>query len=74
MSQSFSQSDIEQLTVSQRLDLITLLWDSIPDSREALAMPDWHRQELERRLAQADATPDSAIPWEQVRTRLREGQ
>ena len=74
MSQSFSESDIQQLTVSQRLDLITLLWDSIPASPEALPMPEWHRQELERRLAQADATPESAIPWEEVRARLRDGQ
>jgi putative addiction module component (TIGR02574 family) len=72
MSQSFSESDIAQLSVSQRLQLITLLWDSIPDSPDALAMPEWHRQELERRLAEADAAPESAIPWEKVRARLRE--
>jgi putative addiction module component (TIGR02574 family) len=74
MSQSVPESDIEQLSVSQRLNLITLLWDSIPDSPEAMAMPEWHRQELERRLAEADAAPESGIPWEQVRTRLREGK
>lgn len=74
MSQSFSESDIEQLSVSRRLELITLLWDSIPDSQEALPIPESHRQELERRLAAADTSPDSAIPWEQVRTRLRGGE
>ena len=74
MSQSFSELDIQQLTVPQRLDLISLLWDSIPDSPEALPMPEWHRQEIERRIAEADATPESAIPWEEVRTRLREEQ
>jgi len=71
MSQSLSEADIEQLSVSQRLELITLLWDSIPDSPEGLPVPESHRQELERRLAAADASPDSAIPWEEVRTRLR---
>ena len=74
MSQSFSESDVEQLSVSQRLELISLLWESIPDSPEALPMPEWHREELERRLAAADASPDSAIPWEQVQTRLRGGE
>ncbi|HUT88792.1 MAG TPA: addiction module protein [Thermoguttaceae bacterium] len=71
MSQSFSESDIDQLSVSQRLELISLLWDSIPDSQEALPIPEWHREELERRLAAADASPESALPWEQVRSRLR---
>ena len=63
--------DIDQLTVPQRLELIALLWDSIPDSLDALPVPEWHRQELERRLAAADAAPETAIPWEEVRTRLR---
>ena len=71
MSQALPEFDIDQLTVSQRLELIALLWDSIPDSLEALPVPEDHRQELERRLAAADAAPELAIPWEQVRTRLR---
>ena len=74
MSQPLSESDIRQMSVSQRLDLITLLWDSIPDSPEALPLPEWHRQELEKRLAHADAASESAIPWERVRTRLRAGE
>ena len=60
------------LSVEQRLELIGELWDSIPDSMEALSVPDWHREELDRRLAAADANPDAAIPWEEVKRRLRE--
>lgn len=66
MSESLPSLDIGSLTVPQRLALISELWDSLPDSTEALAMPDWHRQELERRLAAADASPEAVIPWEQV--------
>jgi len=71
MSSSLPEVDIERLSVPQRLDLIALLWDSIPDSMDALPVPEWHRHELERRLASADANPDAAIPWEQVKARLR---
>jgi len=60
------------LTVEQRLELIGELWDSIPDSLDELPIPEWHQQELERRLAAADTDPDAAIPWEQVKRRLRE--
>jgi putative addiction module component (TIGR02574 family) len=74
MAAPFSESEIAQLSVAQRLELIALLWDSIPDSREALPLPDWHREELERRLAAADASPDAGIPWEHVRNRLRGSQ
>jgi putative addiction module component (TIGR02574 family) len=72
MSLSFPEVNIEQLSVPQRLDLIGLLWDSIPDSAEALPVPEWHREEIERRLAAADAEPGAAVPWEQVKARLRE--
>ncbi|MDX6576197.1 MAG: hypothetical protein QOE96_2150, partial [Blastocatellia bacterium] len=54
------------------LDLIGELWDSIPDSLDELPVPEWHRKELERRLTVADADPNAAIPWEQVKRRLRE--
>lgn len=72
MSQTMPAIDIQGMTVSQRLELIALLWDSIPDSAEGMAIPEWHRQELERRLALADANPEAGIPWEQVKARLRE--
>ncbi|MDX6443066.1 MAG: hypothetical protein QOH71_140 [Blastocatellia bacterium] len=60
------------LTVEQRLELIGELWDSIPDSLNELPVPEWHQQELERRLTAADADPEAAIPWEEVKRRLRE--
>ena len=71
MAQSLSDVAINQLSVAERLDLISVLWDSIPDSLEELPIPEWHREELERRLAAADADPGGAIPWEEVRRRLR---
>lgn len=66
-----TEVDIEQLSVPQRLDLIARIWDSIPDTAQALPVPDWHIHELERRIAAADANPGAAEPWEQVKARLR---
>jgi putative addiction module component (TIGR02574 family) len=67
---SLSELDLTQLTVAQRLELIGLLWDSLPESGEALPIPEWRWQELERHLAAAIASPELAIPWEEVRSRL----
>jgi putative addiction module component (TIGR02574 family) len=76
MSQQLPEAAAEllrtPLTVEQRLELIGELWDSIPDSLDELPLPEWHREELERRLAAAEADPSAAIPWEQVKRRLRE--
>lgn len=70
---SMPDLQIEQLSVPERLELIALLWDSIPNSVDALPVSEWHRLELERRLAAADDAPQLGIPWEQVRDRLRRG-
>jgi putative addiction module component (TIGR02574 family) len=72
MSQPNPGFDLQHLDPSQKLDLITQLWDSIPNSMESIPVPEWHKQELEQRLAKADASPEAAIPWEEVRDRLRE--
>jgi len=71
MPSSLPELDFEHLNVVQRLELIGRLWDSIPDTAEALPVPESHRQQLERRLAAADTDPGAAIPWEQVKARLR---
>jgi putative addiction module component (TIGR02574 family) len=71
MSGPLSMPEIGHLTVPERLELIGLLWDSLSESVEDLPVPEWHREELERRLAEADAAPESGIPWAQVRSELR---
>lgn len=58
------------MSVPERLELIGEIWDSIPESPEALDLPESHRDELERRLAAADAHPEAGIPWEEARARL----
>ena len=76
MSQQLPEAATEllrtPLSIEQRLELIGELWDGIPDSVEALPVPDWHREELDRRLAEADANPDASVPWDEVKRRLRE--
>lgn len=40
-----------QLPVSERLDLVQELWDSIDESREKLPIQQWHRELVKARLA-----------------------
>lgn len=55
MTPSLQDLGIDRLTPSERLELIAAIWDSLPDTLEAMPIPEWHRAELERRLAAADA-------------------
>jgi putative addiction module component (TIGR02574 family) len=72
MSDLTSNFDFHGLSSPEKLELIGQLWDSIPESNESLPLSEFHRQELERRLEAADAAPDAATPWEQIRARLRQ--
>jgi putative addiction module component (TIGR02574 family) len=69
MSLTLEQFGIDRLSPQERLELIELIWDSIPDDAP-FTPPDWHLRELERRVAAADADPGAAEPWETVLARL----
>ncbi len=54
---------IDRLSVRERLELIDNIWESLPDEVNADELPDWHRAELSRRRAAADASPGAGQPW-----------
>jgi len=72
MSQTLQQLGIDRLSPSERLELIGEIWDSIASAGEDLPLPGWHRSEVERRRAAAEADPGASIPWEVVKARLAE--
>ena len=65
------REELFKLSAAERLELIEELWDSIVDDDKALALTDEQREDLERRLAEADADPTGGSPWEEVRERIR---
>lgn len=69
MGLTLEQFGIDRLSPAQRLELISLLWDSLPDD-VSIVPPDSHVCELKRRVTVADAEPGAAEPWEAVRARL----
>lgn len=65
-------SDLLKLSEAERIQLAQDLWDSIPTATEALLLTQEQRQELERRMADHERDPATAISWEEARARLRE--
>jgi putative addiction module component (TIGR02574 family) len=65
-------SDLLKLSPAERIQLAQDLWDSILDEPEAVPLTEEQRQELDRRLAEHERDPSTAIPWEVVRSRLQE--
>ena len=55
-----------RLSVSERLDLIDALWQTVPEDSLPPLSDEW-RLEIERRSKALDAGTVKTIPWEQVR-------
>lgn len=70
---SFDLDTLRRLSVAERLQLVEDLWDSLtaeaPD--EALQVTPELAADLDRRLAEHEADPASAIPWDEARARIR---
>lgn len=61
-----------KMTVAERIQLVEDLWDSIAADPEGLPLSDAQREELDRRLAEHQADPASAMSWQEVRERFHE--
>lgn len=61
---------LDKLSVQERLDLIEVLWDSLPEQLDASMIPDWHLAEVAKRRADASANPGVGKPWREVLDRL----
>jgi putative addiction module component (TIGR02574 family) len=64
-------SGFDELPVNEQIEYVEALWDRIPVREHAVPLPEAHRAELERRLAEYDANPDDVRPWAVVQSEVR---
>ena len=69
MDASAKSLGIDRLSFAKRILLMEDIWDSIAAESEALEVPQFHQDELNRRLAAHDAEPHSASNWQDVKSR-----
>lgn len=60
---------ILELPPEQRLQLVEDIWDSLAQSETSVPVPEWHRRELDRRLA--DPAEEATLSWDEVQQRLK---
>jgi putative addiction module component (TIGR02574 family) len=56
--------------VTERLEIVNAIWESIANENAELPVPEWQIAEIERRSAEMDANPNLGIPWEDVKRRV----
>jgi putative addiction module component (TIGR02574 family) len=65
-----SAADIAAMPLQERIRLVEDIWDSIAELPDAVEIPEWHKRELEKRLAAYHANPEEGSPWEDVKKRI----
>jgi putative addiction module component (TIGR02574 family) len=70
MAVNVEELGIDRLTVGERLELIDLIWDSLPAQIDPADVPEWHLAELANRRAEADARPGTGKHWREVLRQL----
>lgn len=65
-SVSLRDLGIDRLSIEERLQVADAIWDSVVHEVETSPLPEWQRAELQRRLADSMANPDTVRPWADV--------
>jgi putative addiction module component (TIGR02574 family) len=75
MPTSAISTEYLKLSVSERIQLVEDIWDSIvAEASETIELSKAQKDELHRRVAEHRADPSTAVPWEQVKSRLFSGK
>ena len=70
---AISKAELLELEVTERLELIEELWDSIaadPNGGDLVPLTDEQRALIETRLQEYRADPQAARPWAEVRAEI----
>ena len=64
--------EIKKLSVPERIQLVTEIWESIAAVPEDVPVSDAQREELRRRVQAYRDNPSDGVPWEEVKSRMRQ--
>ena len=64
------RDQIMRLPTEEKIDLVMDVWNSI-SSDEFPPLTEEQKAELDRRLAEYEAHPEQALPWDEVYARLQ---
>jgi putative addiction module component (TIGR02574 family) len=62
--------EISKLSTPEKILLVEDLWDSIAADESAVAVPQSHMEELDKRLERYESVPGDLLSLEELRTRI----
>ena len=70
MPVSVESLGIDRLSVKERLELIELIWETLPEHVNPDELPAWHLAELANRRAAAGTSPSAGKLWREALARF----
>ena len=67
-------SEIERMSVTERLQAMDQLWDSLTRDSDEIPSPEWHQEVLADRKARAQRGEAKFLTMDQLRSRLRSSE
>jgi putative addiction module component (TIGR02574 family) len=67
-------AELEKMSVTERLQAMDQLWDSLNRCGEEIPSPDWHQDVLADRKARAQRGDAKFLTLDQLRSRLRSSE
>jgi putative addiction module component (TIGR02574 family) len=61
----------DDLPVEEQSEYVQALWDRIAAHPERVPVPEWQRQELDRRLDDMAKNPDDGGSWDELKAQLQ---
>lgn len=71
MAQTLDSKAIRKLTISQRLKLMDLIWDSLVDDDADMPLSPQQSAEIRRRRAELISDPSRGVPHSEMKKKLR---
>lgn len=68
---TITKADILELSVSERIQLVEDIWDSIIEIPEAIPLTQTQKEELNRRLEAYSKNPDNVSPWDEIKKKIQ---
>ena len=70
MSATFESLGLGRLSVDERLQVLEELWADLTPAVETTEIPQWHKDLLDRRIADHEANPNDVFLWTEVKAEL----
>jgi putative addiction module component (TIGR02574 family) len=71
MDISATLNEIASLTVEERIHIVQAIWDSIAAEQAYPDLTEAQKQELDRRIEDAEANPDDVLTWAEVKASIK---